>query len=315
MANYTLTEAIPQFIKLLEEAGVREVSLLNDREVASKACNRILIGKYLDRDIAVICFPIVLRNADVKNKIPKQRYIDINSSAWNDIIKYWKKACLNNVSCFLLGIRHNDTEIGDYIFSVEGDLGLFSGKSVYIREEHLTDIRNNLEINVYDIPERSGKLAMFKREKLTEYMSSYENHLSSQTVISVIRDYVINSEEDNVSIVETNTATEGKRLFYYTSKYERKPSNRKAAIEAHGTTCFGCGFNFEEHYGERGAGYIEIHHINPLYSLDGEVEVDVEKDLIPLCSNCHRMVHRSKSNVLTLEDLKRILSENRKKTN
>lgn len=314
MANYTLTEVIPQFIKLLEKAGVSDISLLNDKEIAKKACNRILIGNYLDRDIAVICFPIVLRNEDVKNKIPKQRYIDINSSAWDNIVRFWKKACLNNVSCFLFGIRHNDTEIGDYIFSVEGDLGVFSGKSVYIREEHLLDIRNDLVINVYDIPERSGKLAIFKQEKLAEYMLSYENHLSSQTVISAIRDYIINPEQDNVSIVETTTATEGKKLFYYTSKYERKSSNRKAAIEAHGTTCFACGFNFGEQYGKRGDGYIEVHHVKPLYSLDGEVEVDVVKDLIPLCSNCHRMVHRSKNDVLTLEDLKRILSENKKQS-
>lgn len=44
-------------------------------------------------------------------------------------------------------------------------------------------------------------------------MLSYENHLSSQTVISAIRDYIINPEEENVSIVETTTATEGKKLF------------------------------------------------------------------------------------------------------
>lgn len=313
MANYTLAEAIPQFRKLLEEIGVSELSLLNDKDIPKKACNRILIGKYQDSEIAIICFPIVLRNADVGNKIPRQRYIDINSSAWDGIVQFWKKACFNNVSCFLFGIRHNDEEIGNYIFSVEGDLGIFSGKSVYIKEEHLKDIKNDLDINVYDISERSGKLAIFRQEKLEEYILSYENHLSSKTVINAIRDYIINLEEDNVSIVETTPETEGKKLFYYTSKYERKPSNRKAAIEAHGTTCFGCGFNFGDHYGKRGEGYIEIHHVKPLYSLDGEVEVDVDKELIPLCSNCHRMVHRSKKDVLTLDDLKRIIIENKNK--
>lgn len=309
MANYTLSEAIPKFKELLENAGVDEVKLLDDKDISKKACNRILTGKFLESEIAVICFPIVLRNADAANKIPKQRYIDINSSAWSEILRYWKKACLENVRCLLLGIRHNDSEIGDYIFSVEGDLGLFSGRSIYITAEHLADIRNDFNINVYDIPERSGKLAIFKQDELKDYLASFENHLSSETVIKAFNDYIFNTEDDNISVVEATTATEGKRLYYYTSKYERKKSNRDAAIKAHGTTCFGCGFNFEDHYGERGKGFIEIHHIKPLHSLDQEVEVNAESDLIPLCSNCHRMVHRRKKEILTLEELKKIFKK------
>jgi 5-methylcytosine-specific restriction protein A len=68
-----------------------------------------------------------------------------------------------------------------------------------------------------------------------------------------------------------------------------------------------CGFDFEEVYGEIGKNFIEVHHVKPLYSKDEEVEVDPKTDLICLCPNCHRMVHRYKDKVLSLSELKEIL--------
>jgi len=83
--------------------------------------------------------------------------------------------------------------------------------------------------------------------------------------------------------------------------------NRRRAIEIHGAICASCGFDFEKVYGERGRGYIEIHHNKPLSTLDNEQIIDPVTDLIPVCSNCHRMIHRRKDDVLSIEELKRIL--------
>ena len=73
-----------------------------------------------------------------------------------------------------------------------------------------------------------------------------------------------------------------------------------------------CGFDFEKTYGERGKDYIEVHHVVPLASRDAEVRIDPAKDLIVVCSNCHRMIHRKKNQVLSLEELKRIIAENKR---
>ena len=99
--------------------------------------------------------------------------------------------------------------------------------------------------------------------------------------------------------------TEGGRRQYLTTRYERMPSNRQAAIRIHGTSCQVCGFNFFEHYGELGRDYIEVHHIRPLSSLDEEVPVDPAEDLVCLCANCHRMMHRTRDRVMTVEELRR----------
>ena len=102
---------------------------------------------------------------------------------------------------------------------------------------------------------------------------------------------------------------QGRRIQYLTSRYERVPANRQAAIRIHGTVCQVCGFDFYQHYGELGKNYIEVHHIKPLSSLDEEVIIDPYNDLVCLCANCHRMMHRNSGHVMTVEELKRAYRE------
>lgn len=101
---------------------------------------------------------------------------------------------------------------------------------------------------------------------------------------------------------------EGEVHTYYSNRYERDPKNRQKAIEIHGIKCCVCGFDFGKVYGNRGAGYIEIHHVNPLSEIRGEVIVNPKTDLVPVCSNCHRMIHRARQNMLSVEELKKMIA-------
>ena len=85
---------------------------------------------------------------------------------------------------------------------------------------------------------------------------------------------------------------EGALIRVMVNRYERRPANRAAAIAAHGVTCKVCGFNFSEFYGELGESFIEVHHRTPVSLIGADYVVDPVKDLVPLCSNCHQMVHR-----------------------
>jgi 5-methylcytosine-specific restriction enzyme A len=106
--------------------------------------------------------------------------------------------------------------------------------------------------------------------------------------------------------------SDGAVKTYYGKRYERNPVNREKAIEIHGLNCVCCGFNFEEVYGERGKDFIEVHHINPLSTIKGEMNINPETDLVPVCSNCHRMIHRRKDNVITVMELKLIIESHNK---
>lgn len=149
----------------------------------------------------------------------------------------------------------------------------------------------------------------------------YENFEKGGNFIWKLRDELVQALEDlnltpnfessqeysdNVSLIK-----EGERVSYYTTKYERKPQNRLAAIKMHGAKCQICGFDFEKVYGEFGKGFIEVHHITPLHNINEEVDVNPETDLICICSNCYRMIHHRKRGTLTPKKLKEIICLNK----
>ena len=106
---------------------------------------------------------------------------------------------------------------------------------------------------------------------------------------------------------EFQKATEGfiSEVKYFKSKRNR--AIRDQCAERDNYTCQVCGFNFEKIYGERGKGFIEIHHKKPMASYDGEHEIKLE-DLIALCSNCHSMIHYG-GEFLDVNRLKELLKE------
>ena len=106
--------------------------------------------------------------------------------------------------------------------------------------------------------------------------------------------------------------SEGIERQHNLTKKERNPVLRQRCVEYYKNQwngrirCICCGFDFGKAYGDIGEGYIEIHHVNPHHNFKGEHMVDPTKDLIPLCSNCHSMIHRVKGQgeCMTLEELK-----------
>ncbi|MET9531222.1 HNH endonuclease [Streptomyces sp. NPDC006649] len=91
------------------------------------------------------------------------------------------------------------------------------------------------------------------------------------------------------------SAPEGRLLMRRHRARERNRGLRKkkiaSVLQRDGRlACEACGFDFEEVYGDRGAGYIECHHVLPLH-VAGEGRTKLG-DLALICSNCHRMIHR-----------------------
>lgn len=110
----------------------------------------------------------------------------------------------------------------------------------------------------------------------------------------------------NIIQIEDNAYEEGGVKKAEINRYERNPLNRELCLAAKGYTCKICGFNFEEHYGELGHHFIHVHHIIPISYMSEAYTIDPLKDLIPVCPNCHAMLHR-KEPPLHPEELKSIL--------
>jgi len=97
--------------------------------------------------------------------------------------------------------------------------------------------------------------------------------------------------------------TEGGEKVFVSVRRERDPKLREDALAIHGLDCMACGFNFGKAYGPLGAGFIEVHHVVPLADV-GKSVTDPATDLVVLCANCHRMVHREQGLCLSLDELK-----------
>ena len=99
---------------------------------------------------------------------------------------------------------------------------------------------------------------------------------------------------------------EGAKYSVNVNRYERSSIARLKCIEKNGCKCMVCGMDFEEKYGELGKGFIHSHHIVPLSMINKEYKVDYEKDLVPVCPNCHAMLHRGENGkILTVDELKK----------
>lgn len=100
------------------------------------------------------------------------------------------------------------------------------------------------------------------------------------------------------------------------TKRERNPEARQKCLAHYGYKCQGCSFDFEAYYGPAGREYIEVHHLNPIAASDGTHDIDPVVGLVPLCSNCHSIIHRAGTDVLhpiSLEKLKQLIAENGKR--
>jgi hypothetical protein len=109
----------------------------------------------------------------------------------------------------------------------------------------------------------------------------------------------------------TDGLSEGAVVRTAVNRYERDPNARRACIAHYGAMCQVCEFDFEKTYGPIGVGYIHVHHLTPLASIGQVHEVDPVADLVPLCPNCHAMVHAGRSAPLTVDELRQIV-EHRK---
>jgi 5-methylcytosine-specific restriction protein A len=108
------------------------------------------------------------------------------------------------------------------------------------------------------------------------------------------------SEQDEVGYEE------GSQCIALINKYERNPINRFLCLKIYGYKCNVCQISFEKTYGDIGKGYIHVHHIIPVSNMGAKYMVDPVKELIPVCPNCHAMLHITNPPLSTSELRKRL---------
>lgn len=118
----------------------------------------------------------------------------------------------------------------------------------------------------------------------------------------------LNLKQDYGELEKPDEIYEGAKKTVVVNRYERNSEARIQCIKKHGCRCSVCGMDFEKTYGELGKGFIHVHHIVPLSEIGKEYRLNPIEDLVPVCPNCHQMLHRGiDGKVLTTEQLKEII--------
>ncbi len=212
-------------------------------------------------------------------------------------------------SIWLFVTERKSADRTQYVDLLKGDTlywdGQSSGRSDQLIIEH---------------EQRGLEILLFYRKRRDEHPASgftykgcfrYVSHAGANPthyVLERVGDLARIAEHDIQAALIEESYQEGKRTSNLINRYERNPKLRAAALRIHGTSCQGCGFSFSDVYGSWGEGFIEVHHLRPLSSYEGEVAVDPRTDMAVLCANCHRMVHRQAHDPLDMATLRQLVS-------
>jgi len=189
-----------------------------------------------------------------------------------------------------LNISRNISKVWLNISREVNEISIFNSliESVYLSKNKL-NIDNILLWS-------GGQISKSKPDKLdeidsitfeSEHFNTNDDKKFIESVLQTLEIYSFSTSE-NINISEL----EGTEKKSYVKKYERSNILRQRAIDIHGTSCKVCGISFKDKYGAIGDGFIHIHHLEKVAD-SGERFVDPLKDLIPVCPNCHAMLHTS----------------------
>lgn len=200
--------------------------------------------------------------------------------------------------CQVVKTDISDDIIDDTQFQLKENESLDSSKERRFARLKLLDTTDNELLHVNYLNQNGLKSRIQGPIKLIEPLKSY------------VEQYFVSAATIPEEI--TNELHEGAGTVINVNKYERNPLARKKCIEHFGCTCYICNMNFEEEYGEIGAGFIHVHHLTPLSAIKDSYVVNPIKDLIPVCPNCHAMIHRIDNfDKLSANELKNILNRNK----
>lgn len=101
---------------------------------------------------------------------------------------------------------------------------------------------------------------------------------------------------------------DGKVSWSLSKRRERNPRNRLLCLSIKGEQCGVCGFRPTKVLPEPYSQILEVHHIEPLSEAGKPKTYNPATDLIPLCPNCHRAIHRT-TPALKPDELKKLLKK------
>lgn len=197
-------------------------------------------------------------------------------------------------------------DFSDGVLEMEGETNHAADNRIVNAEQ------NRDEIHLFYRERHHSPFVYYGQVYLTGYTLNSNRPSHFRFVVSrlaVAIDLALEAEAlaHGVGLEEFVPDPEGRRKIIQSIQYERSRKNRRKAIELHGSACVVCGFDFDAFYGDEIAkGFIEVHHTRSVSEMEGRA-LDIKVDLVPVCSNCHSMLHRRKGTVFSVAELRRLI--------
>lgn len=189
------------------------------------------------------------------------------------------------------------------LYEIYGEFKQHEVKPAGKRIDHLESANRNVAI----------KRAILSDEEFRKTKKLLEDSVRMYLLKDPIKYPDLKIEEEPLfstpdEITDHENLYEGAKYQIIVNAYERNPEARHKCIGHYGATCFVCGFDFGQTYGEVGRGFIHSHHLRQLSDIGEQYIIDPINDLRPVCPNCHAIIHKRKP-PYSIDEVKVLLSE------
>ena len=189
-------------------------------------------------------------------------------------------------------------------------------------DKYFDGIFNQLDHNFYDRVRANIATQTDMREaddtaelKYSIHLRTYSNFLESKEYRLLLNHKRTSNRIPHKSQVhKERQLTEGEKRHVEFETNHRNQALRQACIDKYGYQCQCCGMDFTSIYGEElGENFIEVHHLKMISTYDESHPENYLENLVPLCSNCHSMIHHGKEGPLSLAELRAAYKGEKKK--
>ena len=199
----------------------------------------------------------------------------------------------------------------------------YLGSHISIYSSHWANNEQLIQLQKPMLKKEFGKPVFERYPKYKEYLYGvyvFERvglqRNETQRLISRVLEFIITinnalSKDRMMQDAEAYETIENRKAVQKHLQRERRSHLATLRKQYDNFVCQICGFDYRKKYGELGDDFAEAHHIVPLSKNENQ-RISTIDDLITVCANCHRMLHRMNGKAGDITKLKKILNKNSK---
>jgi predicted HNH restriction endonuclease len=169
---------------------------------------------------------------------------------------------------------------------------------------------NSIQPSIQQVFRDAGQKKNYSTEN---YVYGFAREIRKRQELNQRSAFLSSGEAESIDVESSSQLyTEGTRIRITVEAIERSSKARAACLSHRGSACLACGLSFGQVYGAIGEGFIHVHHLQPVASRKSVYEIDPKEDLVPVCPNCHAMLHQRVPpfDVTELKEILRSMADN-----